>query len=1184
MRCELFSRRRKHANRTHRQAHFKRLSFEVLERRHLLTVVLNPVVAASIYDGQDDGIGDAIDNRFTDLIQENSTQEHRAVAEFNLQGLTEPVTLAVLDVQIGGVFAGSVVRTFNLFAYQGNGQADVSDFQLSGTLVRTVSYFGAQGSSTFRLDVTAEVQQLIAAEQEDHFFGLRVDPAGDVAQSFLVSPKLSINGLPAPSGQRAWETVPNAIRANGIETFRVEVDLHGEVQDVTLTPWLTRFVGAGTGPSPLHDDGLNGDRVAGDFIYTSAELRFNTAEPPPDAFFQNSPDSPPGVAIEDVGTINVTELDGSVTEFLIRPQVGLLRPDLPNVATRSQGDLLMSDHLINLRSTAQATQRTLRGNSIDLYQVTKPILGPGGLPDQFDFFTFFSTQHIENAPRLSGPNFNAGMHHTTKVDYTGGGRVPFDDSLSYGSHGKLLGMNVLDAMDRGIWDSNATHELVHQWSAYLPTTLGISDGGAHYRHNTSVGSLVGGQAWIDNGDGSYTIDYEEGRNGATHASPLDLYLMGLIGPAEVPPIRIFDLTAQPPINLFNPHVPADEIVRTVTIDEIMAAAGPRNPPSAAQRDFRIGFVAESHNRFLTPTEMTFYEIFAANYTKTIPPDEPDPHLDFGWAPISRFFGHGSTWTTLLPGQTETLNQAPVAQGAAWEVPESAGSGTVVGTVSASDADAGQSLVFAISEGNDDNTFLINSQTGAIRVNRPLDDETVAEYQLTVVVADTGIPSQFDSAIITIRVTPANSYPPVVTPSQQFSIAENPASGGTVGNVQATDADPGTVLRDFTIVGGNADGAFAIDLATGRISIADPAKVDYEAAHSRTLQVRVSDGTHLSATENILITLTDENDNPPAIRAGQRFAVDESAASGTVLGTVIASDPDTVGDIQGFAIVTGNNDGAFAINSATGQITVADGSQLDYETATSRTLSVRVSDGVHNSALEAVLVEIGDLNEAPTISGATFTLAENSAAGTAVGTVAASDQDAGQQLTFRIASGNDGNAFAINALTGLIRVNNAATLDYETHPVFSLVVEVSDNGTPLLTSAATVTINLTDVLELVMDIKPGDSTNTINLRNESKVAVAILSSSTFNATTQVNIGSLTFGRTGGENSLVRNKKTGLPQYELRDVNGDGRLDLVAYFDTSLTGLRVGDTQATLKGKLTSGVSFHLTGLVKIISRR
>jgi hypothetical protein len=303
-----------------------------------------------------------------------------------------------------------------------------------------------------------------------------------------------------------------------------------------------------------------------------------------------------------------------------------------------------------------------------------------------------------------------------------------------------------------------------------------------------------------------------------------------------------------------------------------------------------------------------------------------------------------------------------------------------------------------------------------------------------------------------------------------------------------------------------------------------------------------------------------------------------------VGFALATDPDTVGQIQGFAILLGNGDGAFAINAATGRITVADGSKLDYETAASRTLSVRVSDGVHDSALEAVLVEIANRNDPPAISGVTFTLPENSAAGTAVGTVAASDQDAGQTLVFRIASGNDGNAFAINAATGLIRVNNAAALDYETHPVFSLRVEVSDNGTPLLTSAATVTVNLTDVLELVMDIKPGDSTNTINIRNEQKIAVAILSSSSFNATTQINIGSLTFGRTGNENSLIRNKKTGVPQYEFKDVNGDGRLDLVAYFDTGLSGLQVGDTQATLKGKLSSGAAFLLTGMVKIVSRR
>jgi hypothetical protein len=46
--------------------------------------------------------------------------------------------------------------------------------------------------------------------------------------------------------------------------------------------------------------------------------------------------------------------------------------------------------------------------------------------------------------------------------------------------------------------------------------------------------------------------------------------------------------------------------------------------------------------------MTYYEILAAHYTKPIPAGAPDPHIGHNWAPITRFFGEGTTWTSAIP--------------------------------------------------------------------------------------------------------------------------------------------------------------------------------------------------------------------------------------------------------------------------------------------------------------------------------------------------------------------------------------------------------------------------------------------------------------------------------------------------------------------------------------------------------
>lgn len=104
------------------------------------------------------------------------------------------------------------------------------------------------------------------------------------------------------------------------------------------------------------------------------------------------------------------------------------------------------------------------------------------------------------------------------------------------------------------------------------------------------------------------------------------------------------------------------------------------------------------------------------------------------------------------------------------------------------------------------------------------------------------------------------------------------------------------------------------------------------------------------------------------------------------------------------------------------------------------------------------------NESPSVLDATFTLLENSALNSAVGSVEASDPDVGETITFSIIAGNDSGAFAINSTTGAITVADSSFLDFETTPSFALTVQVADNHGAVDT--ATVTIELTDVNENV----------------------------------------------------------------------------------------------------------------------
>lgn len=119
--------------------------------------------------------------------------------------------------------------------------------------------------------------------------------------------------------------------------------------------------------------------------------------------------------------------------------------------------------------------------------------------------------------------------------------------------------------------------------------------------------------------------------------------------------------------------------------------------------------------------------------------------------------------------------------------------------------------------------------------------------------------------------------------------------------------------------------------------------------------------------------------------------------------------------------------------------------------------------------ESATVTVNAVNDAPTFDAqpTTFNLAEHSASGTPVHTVAVSDVDSPSDLTFSIVSGNTGNAFAINTVTGQITVNDSAALDFEAVGSFPLQVRVTDSSvvapTPL-TSDQVFTVNLTDIAE------------------------------------------------------------------------------------------------------------------------
>lgn len=413
--------------------------------------------------------------------------------------------------------------------------------------------------------------------------------------------------------------------------------------------------------------------------------------------------------------------------------------------------------------------------------------------------------------------------------------------------------------------------------------------------------------------------------------------------------------------------------------------------------------------------------------------------------------------------------------------------------------------------------------------------------------------QLDSNVATIwiNVRPANDLP--VAADDAYATDEDQllsmAAPGVFGNDVLLDAEPLTAV----LVSGPSHGT--LDLRADGSFDYTPAA---EWSGTDRFLYKAREGQDDSNVAAVTITVAWVNDVPAA--QDQAASTDEDTAIEVVLAA-----SDVEGDPVSYLVVSQPAHGTLSGTAPNLVYTPApDFHGLDVFT-------FAASDGQAAGNVATVSITVRPVNDPPVLADAAFSIPEGSAKGTLVGTVAGSDVDA-DALAYAIVDGNSGGAFAIDPTSGQITVAGGASLDYERASQYVLTVQATDPGN--LSAQAVVTIRLTDVnetLPVAIDIRPGNRTNTINLRSPSRVEVAILSTATFDAR-QVLLGSLRFGRTGSEDSMSRTGR-GQPRFRIADVNRDRRPDLVVQFETKRMGFQPGDTEGVLTGRTSSGAAFQ-----------
>ncbi|WP_245429263.1 hypothetical protein [Mesorhizobium sp. WSM3860] len=417
--------------------------------------------------------------------------------------------------------------------------------------------------------------------------------------------------------------------------------------------------------------------------------------------------------------------------------------------------------------------------------------------------------------------------------------------------------------------------------------------------------------------------------------------------------------------------------------------------------------------------------------------------------------HAFTVGVTASQQPVAFNTPPDSNPDANQIAELAAAGAPTGiTASATDPDAGSTVTYSLN----DSRFAIDASTGIITrsATGTLDFETQTSINLTVTATSSDGSTANQGFTLAVLDSPEpvafNTPPDANTAANQ--ILQNAAAGTAVGiTASAKDPDAGSTVT-YTV----DDPRFAINASTGVTTRSSTGTLNAQSEPSVNLTVTATSSDGSIATHPFTVDVTASQqpvafNTPPDSNPGAN-QIAELAAAGAPTGiTASATDPDA-----GSTVTYSINDARFAIDSSTGVITRSATGTLDFETQSSINLTVTATSSDGSTANQGFTLAVLNspepvaFNTPPDANTAVNQIAQNAAAGTAVGvTASATDPDAGSTVTYTI----DDPRFAINASTGVITRSSTGTLNAQSEPSVNLTVTATSSDGSIGTHAFTV---------------------------------------------------------------------------------------------------------------------------------
>ncbi|MFN6108242.1 MAG: SdrD B-like domain-containing protein, partial [Planctomycetaceae bacterium] len=368
------------------------------------------------------------------------------------------------------------------------------------------------------------------------------------------------------------------------------------------------------------------------------------------------------------------------------------------------------------------------------------------------------------------------------------------------------------------------------------------------------------------------------------------------------------------------------------------------------------------------------------------------------------------------------------------IDENLATGTSIGSLSATDPDAGETFSYSLIAG-DVTPFSISGNT--LKTNASYNFESQSSYGVTIRVTDAGGLS-FDKAF-TISVLDANEAPTDIALSGN-TVIENLVAGTVVGDLGSSDPDAGDSFS-YSLVAGDTS-----DFQIVGTELQSNASFDFEAKTSYSVTIRTTDAGGLTCEKVFAISVVNTNETPADISLSGD-TITENLPIGTAIGSFSSADPDA-GDSFNYSLVAGDTSAFQIVGSG-----LQSNAVFNFESKSSYSVTVRTTDAGGLIFEKVFSISVLDANETPTSLELTATsVKEKQAIGTVVGTLSGTDPDAGDSLAFSLLAGDVG-SFSLSGAD----LQTAAVFNYAATSFYSLTVRATDSQGLFLDRTFTISV-------------------------------------------------------------------------------------------------------------------------------